>query len=102
VAGCAGSPETSIRERLFMNSLSDSIRRTANADGGAVLDLRRGAMFRVNPVGARVLDLLDQGDSPEQIAHKLSTEFQVPLRDVEADVAEFIESLKTRGLLGSR
>ena len=67
-----------------------------------MLDLRRGAMFRVNPVGARVLDLLDEGDSPEQIAQKLSAEFRVSLSDVQADVTAFIESLKTRGLLGSR
>ena len=67
-----------------------------------MLDLRRGAMFRVNPIGARVLDLLDQGEPPAQIAKKLSTEFAVPLSDVEADVTEFVESLKTRGLLDSR
>jgi hypothetical protein len=79
----------------------DSIRRVANADGGVVLDLRRGAMFRVNPVGARVLDLLEQGDSPAQIAEKLSAEFNVALNGVHADVEEFIESLKIRGVVCS-
>ncbi len=67
-----------------------------------MLDLRRGAMFRVNPLGARVLDLLDEGHSPAQIAEKLSMEFEVAPSDVQADVAEFVESLKTRGVLGSR
>ena len=85
-----------------MTPLPNSIRRVANADGGVVLDLRRGAMFRVNPLGAKVLDLLDQGDSPTQIAGKLSAEFNVPLHDVRVDVEEFIKSLKSHGVLCSQ
>ena len=82
-----------------MTPLPNSIRRAANADGGVVLDLRRGTMFRVNPLGAKVLDLLDQGESPTQIAEKLSTEFNVPLHDIRADVEEFVKSLKIHGVL---
>ena len=85
-----------------MTPLPDSIRRVANVDGGVVLDLRHGAMFRVNRVGARVLDLLDQGDSATQIAEKLSSEFNVALDDVHADVEEFIEALKIRGVVCSQ
>jgi len=85
-----------------MTPLPDTIRRVASADGGVLLDLRRGAMFRVNALGARVLDLLEQGDSPARIAEKFSAEFAVPLSEVQEDVAEFVESLKTRGVLHSR
>jgi hypothetical protein len=67
-----------------------------------VLDLRRGILFRVNPLGARVMDLLEQGDSPELIAEKLSAEFQVALSEVRSDVSDFIESLKARGLIDAR
>ena len=61
----AANRNSNPRAADLMISFPDSIRRTvANADGGAVLDLRRGAMFRVNPqFGARVLDLLAEGDS---------------------------------------
>ena len=82
-----------------MTHFPDSIRRIGNADGGVVLDLHRGAMFRVNPLGAKVLDLLDRGDSPAQIAEKLSVEFNVPLDDVRADVEEFIKSLNVHGVV---
>ena len=85
-----------------MTLFPDSIRRVADADGGVVLDLRRGAMFRVNPLGARVLDLLDEGNSPKQIADKLSAEFAVALNDVQTDVEEFIESLKNLGVVSSQ
>ena len=64
-----------------------------------MLDLRRGAMFRVNPLGARVLDLLEQGISTAQIAEILGAEFRVPIADVKADVDAFVESLKARGVL---
>ena len=84
-----------------MTSFPDTIRRVANADGGVVLDLRRGTMFRVNPLGAKVLDLLERGDSATQIAEKLSAEFNVAFNDVHCDVEEFIESLKIRGLVCS-
>jgi hypothetical protein len=84
-----------------MTPFPDTIRRVANADGGVVLDLRRGTMFRVNPLGAKVLDLLELGDSATQIAEKLSAEFNVALNEVHADVQEFIESLKTSGVVSS-
>ncbi len=82
-----------------MTLFPDSIRRVANADGGVVMDLRRGTMFRVNPLGTKVLDLLDLGNSPAEIAEKLSAEFNVAFNDVNADVEEFIESLKIHGVL---
>ena len=82
-----------------MTLLPDSIRRVANADGGVVMDLRRGTMFRVNPLGAKVLDLLDLGKSPREIAEKLSAEYNVAPNDVHADIEEFIESLKIHGVL---
>lgn len=85
-----------------MTLFPETIRRVANADGGVVLDLRRGTMFRVNPLGAKVLDLLEQGDSPAQIADKLSAEFEIPLSGVRTDVTEFVESLRNHGVLGSR
>jgi hypothetical protein len=85
-----------------MTLFPETIRRVANADGGVILDIRRGTMFRLNPLGAKVLDLLEQGDSPAQIAEKLSAEFAVPLDEVQSDVTQFLESLRTRGVLGSR
>lgn len=85
-----------------MAQFPDTIRRLSNADGGVLLDLRRGAMFRVNPLGARVLDLLELGASPGQIAERFSAEFQVPLDEVLADVKAFVDSLKVCRLLDAR
>lgn len=48
------------------------------------------------------MDLLEQGDSPERIADKLSAEFQVALDEVQSDVRDFIGSLKARGVIDAR
>jgi len=86
----------------IMNPIADSVRRVANADGGIVLNLRRGTMFQVNPLGARILDLLERQDSPNQIAVRISAEFAVPLDVVETDVVEFLDALATEGVLDPR
>lgn len=99
VAGSAGREQTPFRDCRSMTLFPDSIRRVANADGGIVMDLRRGTMFRVNPLGAKVLDLLDLGNSPREIAEKLSAEYNVAPNDVHTDIEEFIESLKIHGVL---
>ena len=82
-----------------MAQFPDNIRKLTSSDGGVLLDLRRGVVFRVNSLGARALDLLEQGVSPAQIAERFSSEFQVPLEEVQADVSEFIALLKLRGVV---
>lgn len=82
-----------------MKPFPNDIRRVSSADGGVVLDLRRGAMFRVNPLGSRVLDLLDGGKSPRQIAEQISAEFGITLGRAQADIAEFFTSLENYGVL---
>jgi Coenzyme PQQ synthesis protein D (PqqD) len=85
-----------------MKPLSDSIRRVSSPDGGVVLDIRRGTMFRVNPLGVRILDLLDGQDSPRQIADRLSADFGIALDIVEADLAEFLDALTAHEVLNPR
>src|SRR5713226_8980072 len=86
----------------FMTPLAKNIRRVSSADGGIVLDVRRGTMFRLNPLGARVLDLLDQGESLPRIADMISAEFGVALAVVQTDVHEFLDSLELHGVLDPR
>jgi hypothetical protein len=85
-----------------MAPFPDTIRRLSSADGGVLLDLRRGAMFRVNPLGARIIDLLAGQHSPREIADRISTEFGVERDVVQADVADFLRSLAAHGILDSQ
>jgi hypothetical protein len=87
---------------MLMKPLAESIRRVANADGGIVLDLRRGTMFRVNPLGVKILELLETGESLPHIAERISAECGVTLGVVQADVNEFLDCLKFYGVLDPR
>jgi hypothetical protein len=82
-----------------MTPLANDIRRVSSADGAIVLHLRRGMMFRVNPMGSKILDLLDQGASLPRIAEQLSTEFGVALSLVQADIKDFIACLRHHGVV---
>lgn len=82
-----------------MKPFPDNIRRVSSADGSIVLDLRRGAMFRVNPLGSRILDLLDKGASLLEVTEAISREFRVAPDVVRADVSDFLDSLERHGVL---
>lgn len=65
------------------------------------MDLRRGTMFRVNPIGSRILDLLDRGASLPQVVEQISADSGVAVNVVEADIQHFLDSLAVHGVLGT-
>ena len=67
-----------------------------------MLDIRRGTMFRLNPIGSRILDMSDKGESLASIANQISAEFGVAFDVVQTDVKEFLNSLQLHGLLDPR
>lgn len=74
-----------------MFRLSDTIRRTETADGGILLDIQRGRMFCV--VGAKILELIQQGYDESRIADEISRDYGASKDVVHTDVIEFIEAL---------
>jgi len=82
-----------------MTIFPGTIRKLSNADGCVVLNLRNGQMLRMNSMAARVVDLLEQGESATTISEELSAEFQVALADVRSDIAQFVEVLRAKGVV---
>jgi hypothetical protein len=82
--------------------VSEKIRSTHSQDGGIVLDILHGQMFRLNFVGSRILELLKQGHSEPEIAQKLAHDFGIDRAIAEADVHEFVETLEKHHLLNVR
>jgi hypothetical protein len=82
-----------------MIRLSEHVRTVNSLDGGALLDLRQGKMYRVNGVGSIVLELLINGNSEEVIAREISERCGVALHTAAADVREFVASLRQNALL---
>jgi hypothetical protein len=82
--------------------IPDGVRSTHDQDGATLLDVRHGQMFRLNPVGSRILDLLARGHDEPRISQELSREFSIAREIVESDVREFVLTLEKNRLLEHR
>jgi len=80
-------------------TVSDGLRSTRNKDGGIVLDVDHGQMFRLNPVGALILELLAQGHSETEIAQKIARQYNIREEEAATDVREFLQSLAEHKLV---
>ena len=67
-----------------------------------MLDIHQGQMFNLNPVGSRILELLESGSTEAEIVETISREFSVSQDMVKNDVREFIGSLKEHKLVAER
>jgi Coenzyme PQQ synthesis protein D (PqqD) len=82
--------------------LSENVRETINQDGAVLLDIKQGLCFSMNPVGAKIWELLKQGCPPAAIVDNLEKEFEgVARSQLEIDVAEFVSELQSRRLVNT-
>lgn len=79
--------------------VAEHVRSTHRQDGGIVLDILQGKMFRLNFVGSKILELLRQGRTESEIAQELVVEFGIDRTAAEADVREFVATLKKNLLI---
>ena len=82
-----------------MYRVSESVRSTHGRDGAVVLDIRHGQMFNLNPVGSRILQLLEKQLPESDVVDQISREFEVPRSAAETDVREFLGTLQRHHLL---
>ncbi len=95
---CTGAADGASNEGSMAPS-RDKFRSVDTADGGVVLDVETGKMFRLNPTGMRMLTLLQQGIPADRIAEEISRECGVDPQTVCEDLRNFSSSLAERGLL---
>ena len=82
-----------------MPPIGDRFRSVETPDGSVVLDVRSGKMFRLNPIGMRILSLLNQGVPADRISEEISRDYGVDLKTVGEDVRNFFTSLNDCGLV---
>jgi len=82
-----------------MLSISKSVRLTKSQDGGILLDVDRGAIFSLNVVGTRIVELLQQQQSRSSLLRQVSCEFGVSEAAAAADLDEFLSILRKQELL---
>ncbi len=82
-----------------MSPGSKRLRTAHTPDGGIVLDVESGKMFRLNPVGSQILCLLHKGTSIADVVEEISQEYQVEVETVREDLLHFFTTLEALGLL---
>ncbi len=82
-----------------MLRLSENLRSVTNADGGVILDLGRGQIFRCNATGAIVLELLARGFDQAELVSEFCRLCHVPSACALNDVRDFLATLSRLGLL---
>ena len=85
-----------------MYALSAGVRSTRNEDGGIVLDIDHGQMFRLNPVGALILESLGKGCAEAEIAQEIARQYNISEETAFADIREFLQSLEEHKLVRTR
>ena len=82
-----------------MLTISQSVRLTKSQDGGILLDVEQGEIFRLNPAGTRIIELLKEGHNGPALTRAVSREFGAPEQVVREDVRDFLSELRERRLI---
>ena len=85
-----------------MYDISAGVRSTRSEDGGIVLDIDHGQMFRLNPVGAVILESLGKGCAESEIAQQIARQYNISEGAASADIREFLQSLAQHKLVRVR
>ena len=84
-----------------MYRLPDTVRTTRNRDGGVVLDIHSGKMFRLNSVGALILESIADGRSEDETADGVAHQYDIVGETALADVRDFLQSLEKLQLVSA-
>ncbi len=79
--------------------ISSSTRLVNTVDGAVVMEIKSGLMFTSDPVGGRILELLKQSASDDQIIDTVSRECEVSSEIVRSDFITFMSQLRSYGLI---
>lgn len=78
---------------------SDSTIASDLKDATVIMDIDAEVFYELNPVAARIWELLEQQTTPERICQQLQTEYTISAEACQTEVMVFLESLVQRSLL---
>ena len=64
-----------------------------------ILDLANGTYYGLDPVGARIWQLMAEGQTLVQVCEVMLSEYKVTREDIERDVLALMQTLMQRQLL---
>ena len=71
----------------------------ALSESGFLFHASMGDSYSINPVGLRILHLIREGKTVEELARILAEEYEVPGEEVEEDLQDFLPYLKQLKIL---
>lgn len=87
---------------MFRRSETAVFRSVADGAEGVILDTESGEYYSVNAVGAAIWEAIDGQHDTQAIRDLVCERFpDAPADRVHADVSEFLEELRQRGLISS-
>jgi coenzyme PQQ synthesis protein D (PqqD) len=79
--------------------VSTGVRSACNEDGGIVLDIDHGKMFRLNPVGSAILESIGKGYAEAEIVTDIICRYNVSRATALTDVRDFLRSMERHQLI---
>lgn len=70
-------------------------------DETVILDLRSGTYFGLDPVGARIWQLMGEGKTLAEICSVMLDEYEVSRADLERDTMNLVEELSAQELISA-
>jgi hypothetical protein len=80
-------------------NLRPSVRSVFSQDGAVLMEINQGMMYTSNPVGGRILELISQGMSEEQVVATISCECDISQDTVRKGLEIFVAQLRSYGLV---
>lgn len=69
-------------------------------DETVILDLASGTYYGLDPVGARIWQLMSEGQTLAQVCATMLAEYEVAREDIERDVLALVNTLVDKQLVG--
>ena len=91
--------------RLSVHSIVSATREQVSCalgDEAAILNLKNTVYYGLNPVGARIWNLLQQPKSIGELRDALVDEYDVEAERCENDLLELLEKMRNEGLIQVR
>ena len=69
-------------------------------DETVILDLASGTYFGLDPVGARIWELMGEGKTLSEVCGQMLEEYEVSREELEGDTLRLAQELADQGLIG--
>lgn len=87
-----------ISSTSLVTAVQDQVSTTLD-DEAVILNLRDGVYYGLNPLGARIWDLLQETRTVGEMQHVILEEYEVEAERCERDLLQLLNELAAKGLI---